>query len=71
MSGMCNSANDNIPCGKMDVTFPAPTFVAPSGVSQQCVSSANGLAGSGSCDWMLTNEYPGSAGVSGTTVPTK
>ena len=70
MSGMCNYANDNIPCGHMDLTFPAPTFVAPSGVTQQCVSSANGLAGNGSCDYMLANEYPGSSGISGTSIPT-
>jgi len=71
MSGMCNSANDGISCGHMDLTFPAPTFVAPSGVTQQCVSSSNGLAGSGNCDYMLTNEYPGSSGISGTSIPTK
>ena len=69
MSGMCNSANDNIPCGKMDMTFPAPTFNPPDGVAKQCVSSANGLAGNGNCDYMLTNEYPGSSGV-GNSTPT-
>jgi membrane peptidoglycan carboxypeptidase len=42
----------------------ASTFPIPSGIQQQCVSSVNGLAGSGSnCDWMLDGQQPQVSGV--------
>lgn len=64
VSGMCNQANDGIPCGKMDLNLPHPQFQPPQGVQQACVSSNDGLQGSGLCDWMLDGENPQQSGVS-------
>jgi membrane peptidoglycan carboxypeptidase len=66
LSGMCNSANDGIPCPHTNLTFQPQTFTPPPGVTKQCVSTANGLAssgGGGTCDYMLDGEYPGASGV--------
>lgn len=66
VSGMCDTAYDGIPCGKMDVVLKPQTFTAPSGVVQYCTSPANGLGTGSNCDWMLNGEQPGSAGFTGT-----
>ena len=70
VSGMCDTSYDDIPCGHMSSTFPAPTFTPPSGVVQYCTSATNGLGSGGNCDWMINGEQPGSAGISGTSIPT-
>jgi membrane peptidoglycan carboxypeptidase len=62
VSGMCNSANDGIPCPNTNLIFKPHTFTPPPGVVQACVSSWNGLAGNGNCDWMLDGEQPKSTG---------
>jgi membrane peptidoglycan carboxypeptidase len=63
ISGMCDQSFDNIPCGHPDLTLKPTTFNPPAtGVVQQCVSSVNGLAGSGNCDWMLSGEQPQQSG---------
>ena len=71
VSGMCDVATDQIPCGHTSETFPLRTFNPPSGVVQQCVSAANGLGNTGTnCDWMLPGEIPQQSGMvsgSGTT----
>ena len=63
VSGMCNSANDGIPCPNTNLIFKPHTFTPPPGVVQACVSSSNGLAGNGNCDWMLDGEQPKSTGM--------
>jgi membrane peptidoglycan carboxypeptidase len=72
LSGMCNQANDGIPCPNTNLYFKPQTFTPPPGVVKQCVSASNGLAssGSGNCDYMLSGEYPGSTGVTNTNNPT-
>jgi len=71
VSGMCDVATDQIPCGHISETFPLQTFNPPPGVVKQCVSSANGLGNNGTnCDWMLPSEIPQQSGFvsgSGTT----
>jgi membrane peptidoglycan carboxypeptidase len=63
ISGMCDQSFDGIPCGHQDLVLKPTTFNPPAtGVVQQCVSSANGLAGSGNCDWMLQGEQPQQTG---------
>ncbi len=75
--GRCNYDTDTIPCGNYHSPFTDYTFAVPSGLVQQCVSSANGLAGTGICDVMLASEVPqqsgnvsGGNGSSGTPTPT-
>jgi membrane peptidoglycan carboxypeptidase len=64
ISGMCDTYYDNIPCGHPDLVLKPTTFTPPAtGVVQQCVSSVNGLAGSGNCDWMLQGEQPQQTGI--------
>ena len=71
VSGMCDVATDQIPCGHISETFPPQTFNPPAGVVKQCVSAANGLGTSGTnCDWMLPSEIPQQQGlVSGSSTP--
>ena len=64
VSGMCDVATDQIPCGQIGETFPPQTFNPPAGVVKQCVSAANGLGNTGTnCDWMLPGEVPQQSGV--------
>jgi membrane peptidoglycan carboxypeptidase len=64
ISGMCDQSFDGIPCGQQDLILKPTKFTPPAtGVVQQCVSSTNGLAGSGSCDWMLQGEQPQQSGI--------
>ena len=60
VSGRCDSSS-NPPC--FNYHFTDHTFIQPPGVVQACVSSANGLAGNGNCDWMLDGEQPKSNGL--------
>jgi membrane peptidoglycan carboxypeptidase len=60
VSGRCDSSF-NPPC--FNYHFTDHTFIQPSGVVNTCVSSANGLAGNGNCDWMLDGEQPMSSGI--------
>jgi membrane carboxypeptidase/penicillin-binding protein PbpC len=46
-----------------DIKFPTDKFVPPPGVSQQTVSSVNGLVGGGDTDWMLQGEEPQQSGL--------
>ncbi|MBV8695379.1 MAG: transglycosylase domain-containing protein [Ktedonobacteraceae bacterium] len=68
-SGRCNydqtmsNDPDGIPCGNFDLHFTQTKFVQPDGVVQQAVSSADGLQGSGSLDWILDGEQPLQAGI--------
>ncbi|MBV9690616.1 MAG: transglycosylase domain-containing protein [Ktedonobacteraceae bacterium] len=68
-SGRCNydqmmsDGPDGIPCGNFDLHFTQTRFVQPDGLLQQAVSSADGLQGSGSLDWMLDGEQPLQAGI--------
>lgn len=59
VSGRCDSSF-NTPC--FNYHFTNHTFIQPPGVVQACVSAANGLAGSGPCDWMIDGEQPKSSG---------
>jgi hypothetical protein len=64
VSGMCDVATDQIPCGHIGETYPLQKFNPPSGVVQQCVSAANGLGTNGTnCDWMLPSEIPQQTGI--------
>jgi membrane peptidoglycan carboxypeptidase len=60
VSGRCDSSF-NPPC--FHYHFTDHTFIQPPGVVNACVSSANGLAGTGNCDWMLDGEQPKSSGM--------
>jgi membrane peptidoglycan carboxypeptidase len=64
VSGRCDSSF-NPPC--FNYHFTDRTFIQPPGVVNACVSSANGLAGSGNCDWMLDGEQPKSSGMTNPT----
>lgn len=68
-SGTCNLDKANIPCGNYHSTFTQHTFIVPPGVHQQAVSSTNGLAGTGTTDWMLDSEVPLQTGLSQQTQP--
>jgi len=46
-----------------DIKFPTDNFVPPPGLTQQTVSSVNGLAGAGDTDWMLQGEEPQQSGL--------
>lgn len=67
-SGRCNydetmsNDPDGIPCGNFDLHFTQGRFVQPSGLVKQTVSSSNGLAGSGTSDWILDGEQPTQTG---------
>ena len=65
VSGRCN--DDNVPCGNVQTIFPPQPFTEPSGVFQQQVNTANGLAGSGYPSWMLQSDVPSTSGL---TAPT-
>ncbi|HEX6554817.1 MAG TPA: transglycosylase domain-containing protein, partial [Ktedonobacteraceae bacterium] len=60
VSGRCDTSF-NPPC--FNYHFTNRIFIQPPGVVNACVSSANGLAGSGNCDWMLDGEQPMSSGI--------
>ena len=62
--GACNLDGAGIPCGNFNFHFSDRTFPQPSGLVQQCVSSANGLGFSGTnCDWMLPSDVPQQSGI--------
>ena len=52
-----------LPCGNFNFHFSDRTFPQVGGLVNYCVSSANGLAGSGNCDWMLNGEQPQQSGI--------
>ena len=54
-----------LPCGNFNFHFSDRTFPQVGGLVNYCVSSANGLAGSGNCDWMLNGEQPQQSGITG------
>ena len=68
------------PCAEIDPQIPCPakpldlrslnltqptTFAQPTGLHIGCTSGANGLKGSGHCDWMLDGQDPMQVGVGG------
>ena len=64
--GGCNIDGAGIlPCGNFNFHFSDRTFPQVGGLVNYCVSSANGLAGSGNCDWMLNGEQPQQSGITG------
>lgn len=64
----CNiDGADVLPCGNFNFHYSDRTFPQVGGVVNYCVSSANGLAGSGNCDWMVDGEQPQQSGIVGVT----
>ncbi len=68
VSGRCNEATDNIPCGNIDLKSlglgQQTLFQIPPGIHKQCVSDTTGLMGaSNNCDWMLDGQNPVQGGV--------
>jgi len=63
VSGRCNVDVDQVPCGSYKSPFTQRIFIRPDGVHQACVSTTNGLQGTGNCStWLLSDEDPQQAG---------